>query len=404
MDSFTSNCLDHHNKDGGDIDDAEESSDKREQERQHFFDIVNTFRYYKFVSLRKISNELEYIEKMPPKHQEKLSSYVEHLNNLKVGVAHNFEVIKLFLSDVEHMFTNISYDHVDPRSRHYHGTKPLLKIKKETELNTSRINSVLSQVAREWSAQGVDERTDCYMPILEAIDAYFASVPDRKQLQILVPGAGLGRLAFEISLRGYSCQGNEFSLVMLIVANFILNRSECINAYTLYPWISQFSNNVQSRDQLLTIKFPDVNPKSLPKGVHFSMAAGSFTDVYYEPEQWHCVATCFFIDTAPNICEYIETIWTILKPDGVWINFGPLLYHFADAISVEPSYEIVRNIILSYGFVFVKEQTDQESFYTRNPNSMLQYKYKSVFFICKKPVQTQCDTSSINNSNESILS
>jgi carnosine N-methyltransferase len=40
------------------------------------------------------------------------------------------------------------------------------------------------------------------------------------------------------------------------------------------------------------------------------------------------VLTCFFIDTAQNIVSYIETIATLLREGGVWINFGPLLYHF----------------------------------------------------------------------------
>jgi carnosine N-methyltransferase len=45
-----------------------------------------------------------------------------------------------------------------------------------------------------------------------------------------VPGAGLGRLAFEIANRGYSCQGNEFSLFMLLASNFVLNKYVNINS------------------------------------------------------------------------------------------------------------------------------------------------------------------------------
>ena len=45
-----------------------------------------------------------------------------------------------------------------------------------------------------------------------------------EDVRVLVPGAGLGRLAFEIARLGYSCQGNEFSYFMLITSNFILNR------------------------------------------------------------------------------------------------------------------------------------------------------------------------------------
>lgn len=39
-------------------------------------------------------------------------------------------------------------------------------------------------------------------------------------------------------------------------------------------------------------------------------------------DTWDCVATCFFIDTAHNVIDYIDTIWKILKPGGIWINVG----------------------------------------------------------------------------------
>lgn len=61
------------------------------------------------------------------------------------------------------------------------------------------------------------------------------------------------------------------------------------------------------------------------------MAAGSFTEIYSTPdqkEQWHGIVTCFFMDTAPVVIDYIETIWHMLKPGAVWVNLGPLLYHW----------------------------------------------------------------------------
>jgi len=49
-----------------------------------------------------------------------------------------------------------------------------------------------------------------------------------QDVRVLVPGAGLGRLAFEIARRGYTCQGNEFSLFMLFTSNFVLNKWVCL--------------------------------------------------------------------------------------------------------------------------------------------------------------------------------
>ena len=47
-----------------------------------------------------------------------------------------------------------------------------------------------------------------------------------------------------------------------------------------------------------------------------SMCAGDFVEVYGAHSQagaWDCVATCFFLDTAHNIVQYMEVIRHCLK-------------------------------------------------------------------------------------------
>jgi len=43
-------------------------------------------------------------------------------------------------------------------------------------------------------------------------------------------------------------------------------------------------------------------------------------------DKWDVVVTYFFLETALNIFEYMELIYKILKPGGVWINCGDLSY------------------------------------------------------------------------------
>ncbi|KFZ56194.1 UPF0586 protein C9orf41, partial [Podiceps cristatus] len=265
------------------------------------------------------------------------------------------------------------------------------KITPASTFDMDKLKSTLKQFVRDWSEEGKPERDSCYQPIISEIVKNFPKERwDFSKVNILVPGAGLGRLAWEIAMLGYACQGNEWSLFMLFSSNFVLNRCSEINSCKLYPWIHQFSNNRRSADQIRPIYFPDVDPHSLPSGSNFSMTAGDFQEIYSECNTWDCIATCFFIDTAHNVIDYIDTIWKILKPGGIWINVGkcPLLYHFenlGNELSIELSYEDIKNVILQYGFHIEVEKESVLSTYTVNELSMMKYYYECVLFVVRKP-------------------
>ena len=81
-------------------------------------------------------------------------------------------------------------------------------------------------------------------------------------------------------------------------------------------------------DVFCPVKVPDVCPNEEMGGdgqYDFSMVAGEFIEVYgSKPKEWDCLVTCFFIDTAHNVMDYMQTINLILKPGGLWVNIGPL--------------------------------------------------------------------------------
>lgn len=249
-----------------------------------------------------------------------------------------------------------------------------------------KVQSVFKLLMRDWSMLGETERKQCYEPIINEILKHFPDdTCDRSRIKVLVPGAGLGRLAFEIASRGFICEGNEFNLFMLIVSFFVLNRCHELNEHKVYPWVQQFVNNLSGDHQTAAVSFPDVCPAPTTAG--FSMAAGDFLDVYRLDNQWDCIATCFFIDCASNIVAFVECIYRILKPGGVWVNLGPLLYHYADMKyehSVEPSYAVLCEVIKNIGFTMQKSETGVKTRYCQNPNSMLQFEYDSIFFVCTK--------------------
>jgi carnosine N-methyltransferase len=116
-----------------------------------------------------------------------------------------------------------------------------------------------------------------------------------------------------------------------------------------------------------------------------------------EEELWDAVVTCFFVDTAPVVVEYVETIYGMLKPGGVWVNLGPLLYHWTTDSennedpryqqSVELSWEELRHVIATFGFEFQKEEF-RECQYTNNKQSIMWSTYNAILFSVIKPASS----------------
>ncbi|XP_061586828.1 carnosine N-methyltransferase [Cololabis saira] len=351
-------------------------------EKQHFWRIVDAFRFYRAHLQEQVKRAERQFRSLPQAHQDLVPGVLSNLARISRCAEHNQEVLQAIIHNSLHMFENMEYGEQpeDPRTGHPSSTFDMDKLK-----------STIKQFVRDWSEVGQTERDSCYRPIVLEIQRLFPSDQyDVSKVSVLVPGAGLGRLAWEIAQLGYTCQGNEWSFFMLFSSNFVLNRCEKVNALSLYPWIHHFSNNKKSADQTRMIRFPDVNPQSLPLNSDFSMVAGDFVEVYTDPESWSCVATCFFIDTAHNVLEYLDTIWKILKPGGVWVNLGPLLYHFenmANELSIELSYEDIRTAMVRKGFFIEMEKQSVQTTYTENDRSMLRYVYDCVFFVARKPAK-----------------
>jgi carnosine N-methyltransferase len=253
--------------------------------------------------------------------------------------------------------------------------------------NISKVRSTLRQLVRDWAQEGLKEREMCYFPILQELQRVFKE--NYQNFSVLTPGAGLGRLTFEIARIGFKSQGNEFSYFMLITSDYILNKTNKAEEFEIFPFIHDFSNVMSTKDIFKSVKVPDVCPAEvLSHDADFSMVAGEFVEVYSKQLQaWDSIVTCFFMDTANNIILYVETIFNALRPGGCWINFGPLLYHYADMeneLSIELSWEEFRAVIVGIGFRIEKE-CQKESWYASDVNPMLKVTYNCIFFTAFKP-------------------
>lgn len=372
-----------------------------EEEERHIQKVQNAFLYYGPYACQRLKRSVDYLNSLSAEDQIMLAKYRGHLECVRTCIDRNQAVIREILRErvlypPEETGENPSadrweFDEPPPNVRHGDMDQNDIPFDEADvePLKILKAQSTLKLIARDWSTDGALEREQSYKPIIDSIVEYYKPGDyELKEIKILVPGAGLGRLTYELACLGYSCEGNEFSYFMLIASNFVLNLCDYENKYVLYPWVHQYVNNLRREDQVTAVRFPDVCPlKNPPKG-HFEIAAGDFLEVYKTPNAYNCVATCFFIDCANNVIDFIRTIYKILVPGGIWVNLGPLLYHYSDVSgqnSIEPTFEDLCIIMESVGFVIEKSRTGIHTKYAQNPSSMKQSEYQSLFWVCRKP-------------------
>lgn len=359
-----------------------------EREEEHFIEIVKALASYRTHSETLLHKYWRDFAALPPVQRELLAAYRE---KIMVRAAHCTETNQRFCDLViephAHLLSSPPSSgpvKLEPSLSTVMKLEPSSVIAKQVEAENLR--SLLRQVMRDWSLLGEDERESCYQPIYGALEAEYPSVKSRQTVAVLVPGAGLGRLAYEISQRGFTCQGNEFSLLMLLTAEFFLGRSGLApQSLSICPFVLPFSNTVQLEDQFRVVAVPDIAVAPAP--ADFSMIAGDFLEVYGEEEAaWQAVVTSYFVDTAKNIVDYILCVRRLLVVGGVWINNGPLLYHFeghATEPSIELSVEELRSLVQQLGFAFERDEFGAST-YAQNPASMHQTVYHTWFFVARK--------------------
>ena len=120
------------------------------------------------------------------------------------------------------------------------------------------MGSLLLHLFRDWSSYCEHVNSEVYAPIVSALLAHVPRRAHAPAPTVMVPGAGLGRLAYEIALKGYEVEANEYSGVFCTVADWLFNR--CSSAHTVYPLAHVFSENRRASDQYLNVSIPSPMP------------------------------------------------------------------------------------------------------------------------------------------------
>lgn len=249
-------------------------------------------------------------------------------------------------------------------------------------VHRSRVTDALKHMVRDWASEGHNERNATFSYILEALQSSMLEAHDT--YRILVPGAGLSGLAHEASATFLDVEvtHNEKDAYMNLAYRYVMSLMSTRKTATIHPFLDSWSHLRSRNETVRKIKIP----RSMSADSDSLLIEGDFTSSFPASEhgEYDAVATLFFIDTARNIVEYLETIYNLLKPNGTWINVGPLLY--GSAPFVQLSLEEILTVAEHIGFEFT-DKREQEVLYNFNTSALYRNAYLAQYWVAKKPTK-----------------
>lgn len=258
------------------------------------------------------------------------------------------------------------------------------------------LNMVLAHLRRDWHSIGDGVRKALHEPVLAEAKRFLG--PDTPG-RVVVPGAGLGRLALELGALGFHVEAVECSNALgaaftALVAENSPVRDLCLRAGAS-AWENVFGGD-EGDQYRLDCPDPGVDASSLLRRARGARVVGAaappttrFTvgDFEAAADGWTgphgggaaAVVTLFFIDTARDVVDTVSQIVALLRQgaeggagsrakavlaacDGasgaVWINAGPLSY--GKPAKHPLSWEEVRAVAEAWGLQWLEERRLQD--------------------------------------------
>ncbi|KAI5963774.1 uncharacterized protein KGF55_002654 [Candida pseudojiufengensis] len=227
--------------------------------------------------------------------------------------------------------------------------------------NNYRVIEALGHYTRDWTPNNISLEL---LPIFEYIASQLEMLIDYRQKKdtvLVFPGSGLGRLAYEFAKWDYGAVYSvENSGLMNLFVDF--NYSNNTKPYTIHPYIHTNSDFYNTKSQLRTFEYKPIGETNKPESLH--IAQKDFTQFEIPDRDKYknvVIVSVFFLDTAENLFNYLDTIGKLAKPSGnvergYWINAGPLKY--GSAAQVELNADELAEARKNLGWV------DAQSVYT----------------------------------------
>ena len=244
---------------------------------------------------------------------------------------------------------------------------------------------VITHTARDWTygSSSCRDATNGWI-----INAITNNCVEMDKINVLVPGSGLCRLAYDIStindllLSGteISVEANDSSVTMAFAAKSTLELVQRQAVSKIYPFVSD-----PQRNEILASKrfdmevFPDDTALSSYKHYYslkkaspnLTYTVGDFSSTYSHKSKhglYNVIATSFFMDTATNIYEYIFIMKHLLKKDhtSIWVNCGPVQWH--PCAMLRPTIDELKDTLEACGFELITWEIAEKTVAYRHPD------------------------------------
>ena len=339
------------------------------ENRQSILNEISALDAYKDKAYSLVRRRYALFSKMPLHHRQLATEvgYIDRLRLIETKIASN----SLILNELAR-FARKKYSIKDYELR---GARPV---------PNSHVIELLHHFVRDWSQELSTERDELFKPLIGRLAREFP-FETRSYKRVLVPGSGLSRAAYEISCMGFQTKALEYSHLMDIAAQFIFELESNLGGasqFELFPYVHDFSHQASGRYQLRGVISP--NLRDLKKPPNLNLSFGDFTElVVTEPKNYDALVTLFLLDTAENALQYIEAIQLLLKPGGIWINYGPLKW--GTAPQVEFTLEELELVISKFDFT-IEERFAGTNEYNGDNLSLWQGLYKLRGWIARKNI------------------
>ena len=168
------------------------AEENERQEQAHYREVLRAFKFYRQHAEERIARAKRSFDFQSAAHKRLLEHMPAKLDRLQACANANADVM-------EAIADNSGIFNVDMAQGKSSAERP-------SQFNMDKVYTTLKQYVRDWSTEGAAERDRCYKPLLDEVQRLYAG-RDRAEVSILVPGSGLGRLAWECAKQGHRCEG-----------------------------------------------------------------------------------------------------------------------------------------------------------------------------------------------------